>query len=151
MMKILDFAIDVEQAEEDLYRRLADCSRDLTIRAIFQMVAAKERILLQKLRQLKEDPQKGSLEMHREPQVQTQLRRSQVGSCELLDENDIRNDLNGYNYILRMEQLVLNLYANLKNRERDPDARTLLGLILSEKRQEIDRIHTIYDVAQVVH
>jgi|GEM_PF-1741142 len=150
-MKILDFVIDVELAEQDLYRRLADCSRDLTIRSIFQMVASKESMLLQKLRQLKEDPLKNSLEMHRDPQVQGLLRRNQGGSCELLDENDIRNDLNSYNYILRTEQLVFNLYVNLKERERDPEAQALLNLILDEKQQEIDRIHTLYDVAKVIH
>lgn len=150
-MKIIDFVIDVELAEQDLYRRLADCSRDMTIRSIFQMVASKENVLLQKLRQLKEDPAKNSLEMHREPPDQVPVRRNQAGNCELLDTNDIRTDLNSYSYILRTEQLVFNLYVNLKERERDPDAQALLNLILDEKQQEIDRILTLYDVARVIH
>jgi rubrerythrin len=150
-MKIIDFAIDVEQAEQDLYRRLALCSRDLAIRSIFNMIASKESVLLRKLRQLKADPVKNSLEIHREPQLQVQLQRNHAGSCELLDENDIRNDLSSYSYILRTEQLVFNLYAKLKDRESDPDAQALLNLILKEKQQEIDRIHTLYDVAKVIH
>ena len=150
-MKIIDFVIDVERAEQDLYRRLADCSRDLIIRSIFQMVASKESILLQKLRQFKEDPEKNSLELYRLTEGQENLRRKQEISCELLEDIDIRTDLSSYSYILRTERLVYNLYANLKERELDPDARALFNLILVEKQQEIDRIHTLYDVARVVH
>ncbi len=150
-MKILDFVIDVEQAEQDLYRRLANCSQDRTIQSIFEMIAAKERILLKKLQHLKEDPQKNSLEMHREPKLQAQLCHAQTGNCELIDENDISNDLNGYNYILRTEQMVFNLYVKLKKRAEDPDAQALFNLILKEKQLEIERIHAIYDVARVIH
>jgi len=150
-MKIIDFAIGVEQAEQDLYRRLADCSQDQIIRSIFTMVASKESLLLQKLRQLKEDPAKSSLEIHRDPRLHPHLKRNQAASCELLDKLDIRNDLSSYSYILQTEQLVYNLYLNLKKRESDPDAQALFNLILDEKQQEIDRIHTLYDVARVIH
>ena len=40
---------------------------------------------------------------------------------------------------------------NLKKRESDPEAQALFDLILDEKQLEIDRIHTLYDVAKVVH
>jgi len=150
-MTLIDFVIDVEQAEQDLYRRLADCSPDLTIRSIFQMIASKERVLVQKLRQLKENPQNNSLELHRDPQLHGALRNVQMATCELLDDQDIRSDLSSYTYILRTEQLVFNLYVRLMEQEQDPDARALLNLILLEKQQEIDRIHTLYDVAKVIH
>jgi len=149
-MKIIDFVIDVEQAEQDLYRRLADCSADRTIRSIFSMVAAKENMLLEKLQRFKHDPAKSSLETQAPARLNEQLRENQSASCELLENNEIRNDLSSYSYILRTEQLVFNLYAKLKDREPDPAARELLSLILTEKQQEIARIHTLYDVAKVI-
>lgn len=149
-MRILDFVINVEQAEQDLYRRLAECSGDDAIRSVFQTVATKERILLQKLQQLKDDPSNNSLQLRKE-RPPTQVRKNRAGSCELLDDYGIRNDLGSYNYILQTEQMVFNLYVNLKKRESDPEAHALFDLILDEKQLEIDRIHTLYDVARVVH
>ena len=151
MMNIIDFVIDVEQAEQDLYRRLADCSPDTTIRSIFSMVASKENLILQKLRQLKEDPANSALETRIVPDLRGQLRGNRNANCELLEDQGIRNDLSSYSYILRTEQLVYNLYANLREREPDPDAKMLFNLILAEKQQEIDRIYTLYDVAKIVH
>jgi len=148
-MKILDFAIDVEQAEQELYYRLADCSSDQTIKAIFQMIATKEMVLLQKLRELKKSPQYCEFEISRAP-TQQRLRRNQNASCELLDEQDIRDDLSSYNYILRTEQLIYDLYTQLKERETDPQAQRLLDLLLNEKQLEIERINTLYDVARIV-
>lgn len=144
-MKILDFAIDVEQAEHDLYQRLANCSEDLGIRAIFRMIASDEGKLLQKLRKMKEDPSSRELAISIPQKEQRAVSRTQGGSCELLDSNQVRDDLSSYSYILRTEQLLLNLYANMKEREDDPEARELLDMILTEKQEEIDRIHMLYD------
>ncbi len=115
------------------------------------MIASKEGILLRKLQQLKSDPSNRSLDMHKGGQIKSQAARNHAGNCQLLDDNEIRNDLSSYSYILRTEQLVYNLYANLKENERDPDAQALLSLILDEKQLEIDRIHTLYDVARILH
>ena len=144
-MKILDFAIDVEQAERDLYRRLAVCTQHEGIRSIFRMIADDEGKLLKKLRQLKDDPENNSIELNAQQHVPNSLRKNQAGNCELLDQNNVRDDLSGYSYILKTEQLLLNLYLNLKEREQDPEAKALFDLILQEKQSEIDRIHTIFD------
>lgn len=148
-MKILDFAIDVEQAEKDLYCRLADCSSDKAIKAIFQMIATKEMVLLEKLQELKKNPQHCEQEISRQPEQQ-QVRKNQKASCELLEQQEVRDDLSSYNYILRTEQLIFNLYSQLKASETDPQAQTLFELLLKEKRQEIDRISTLYEVARIV-
>lgn len=144
-MKILDFAIDVEQAEHDLYQRLASCSEDVGIQAIFKMVASDERKLLNKLLKMKEDSANCELEIAVSQREQRTIKSTQSGSCELLDRFDVRDDLSSYSYILRTEQLLLNLYANMKQREEDPGARELLDLIIAEKQEEIDRIHMLYD------
>ena len=149
-MKILDFAIDVEQAEQDLYFRLAKCSSDKTITAIFQMIATKERVLLDKLRKLKKDPNHCRLEISRMPQHE-QISKNKHANCELLGQHEIRHDLSSYSYILRTEQLVFNLYAKLRESVSDLESQSLLDLLLTEKRQEISRISTLYDVARVVH
>ena len=149
-MKVLDFAIDVEQAEQDLYRRLADCSADQSIKSIFQMIAAKEMVLVEKLRSLKNNPQHREQELSRTPKASRKMKITQRGSCELLELNEVRDDLSSYNYILRTEQLVYNLYVKLKEHESDPHSQSLLDLLLNEKRQEIDRISTLYDVARVI-
>jgi rubrerythrin len=145
MMKILDFAIDVEQAERDLYRRLAACSQHEGIRSIFKMIASDEGKLLKKLKQLKQDPENNALELQVSPTIPKSVRKTQAGSCELLDQHNVRDDLSGYNYILKTEQLLLNLYLNLKEHEKDPEAKALFDLILQEKQLEIDRIHMIFD------
>jgi len=144
-MKILDFAIDVERAERDLYDRLAACCQHDGVRSIFRMAADEEGKLLKKLKMLKANPQQNALELNSLSALPTKLRKLQSGSCELLDQNLVRDDLSGYNYILKTEQLLLNLYINLKKRENDPNAKELLDLILQEKQSEIDRIHLIFD------
>lgn len=144
-MKILDFAIDVETAERDLYRRLADCSQDVGIRSIFRMIAADEGKLLKKLRQLKADPDKCSAEVQAPLKTQTGIRKAQSASCELINQNNIHDDLGSYSYIMRTEQLLLNLYLNLREQVTDPKAKALFNLILQEKQAEIDRVHMIYD------
>ncbi len=149
-MKILDFAIDVERAEQDLYLRLADCSADRSIKSIFQMIAAKEMVLVEKLRGLKCDPLHREQELSRTPKAGGVMRRRKNDFCELLDQNEVRDDLSSYDFILRTEQLVYNLYVNLKDNETDSGAQSLLDLLLNEKRQEIDRISTLYDVARVI-
>lgn len=149
-MKILDFAIDVELAEQELYRRLADCSNDDVIKNIFQMIATKEMVLLEKLRELKTNPQHRDQEISRQHN-KNRLKKKQNVSCELLEQHEVRDDLSSYRYILRTEQLIYNLYTNLKVTETDPRSLSLLDLLLAEKSQEIDRISTLYDVARVVH
>ncbi len=144
-MKILDFAIDVEQAEHDLYQRLASCSDNMGIQAIFRMIATDERKLLKKLRQMKEDAGNSELEVVVSKNEKKTISRTNSSSCELLDRFEVRDDLSSYNYILRTEQLLLNLYANMKQREEDPGARNLLDMIIAEKQEEIDRIHMLYD------
>lgn len=144
-MRILDFAIDVEQAERDLYRRLAECSQNDGIRKVFQMIADDEGRLLTKLRNLKKNPENRSVELHASPKFSSSLRKAQAGSCELLDENNVRDELSGYNYVLKTEQLLLNLYLNLKEREADPDAKALIDMILYEKQDEINRIYLLFD------
>jgi len=149
-MKILDFAIDVEQAEQELYYRLADCSSDQTIKAIFQMIASKERLLLEKLQALKRNPQHCEQEISRQSRQQA-VKLNQKVNCDILEQHEVRDDLSSYNFILRTEQLVYSLYNQLWERETDPHAQSLLTLLLDEKRQEIDRISTLYDVARIVH
>ncbi len=144
-MKILDFAIDVEQAEHDLYQRLANCTDNLGVKAIFRMVASDERKLLNRLRKLKEDPANGELELHSQPKSQNAISRQQGGSCELLEQNHVRDDLSSYSYILRTEQLLLNLYKNMLEGETDFETRELLEMILAEKQEEIDRLHMLYE------
>jgi rubrerythrin len=149
-MKMLDFAIDVEQAEQELYRRLAECSNTQSMKAIFEMIATKEQLLLDKLRALKSNPKHYQQELSKPPRSEKFKNRQNV-SCELLEQQEVRDDLSSYSYILRTEQLIYNLYTKLKETETDPQAQSLLDLLLHEKRQEIDRISTLYDVARVVH
>ena len=148
-MKILDFAIDVEQAEQDHYHRLSECTENQSVKAIFQMIATKEKLLLDKLRELKRNPRHCQQEITRAPQYR-KLESNQNASCEILHQQEVRDDLSSYSYILRTEQLVFNLYTKLKESIDDPQAQYLLDLLLNEKRQEIDRISTLYDVARIV-
>ncbi len=73
------------------------------------------------------------------------ISRQQSGSCELLEHHHVRDDLSSYTYILRTEQLLLNLYRNMLENESDPETRELLHMILAEKQEEIDRLHMLYD------
>lgn len=150
-MKILDFAIDVEKAEQDLYKRLAACSANQGIKAIFEMIATKEMLLLDKLRHLKKNPQHYKLNVNKIPKQINQIKHTQGGNCELLEHNDVRDDLSSYSYIIRTEQLVFNLYTCLKESQKDPQSQRVLDILLAEKQQEIDRISTIYDVARIIH
>ena len=144
-MKILDFAIAVEQAEHDLYQRLSSCSDKLGIQAIFKMMVSDERKLLKKLRKMKEDPDNYELEISVSQAEKKIIKRTNAASCDLLERFEVRDDLSSYNYILRTEQLLLNLYINMKQREDDQDARELLDMIIAEKQEEVDRIHMLYD------
>ena len=144
-MKILDFAIDVERAERDLYQRLANCSDSEGLRSIFQMIAADEGKLLKRLRELKENPENGSIELESAPDLPAKLRKEQNGSCELLDRYHVNDDVSGYSYIQQTERLLLNLYTNLRERETSSEAKNLLNLILREKKEEIERVHMIYN------
>ncbi|WP_303722836.1 hypothetical protein [Malonomonas rubra] len=106
--------------------------------------------MLKKLRELKKDPVHYRQEVARTPNSNL-MSSNRNASCDLLDQYELRDDLSSYNYILRTEQLVFNLYAKLKESVSDQDSQSLLDLLLSEKSQEIDRISTLYEVARVVH
>lgn len=147
-MKILDFAIAAEMAEKDLYQRLSECSPDIGIRSIFKMIADDEGKLLNKLRKLKENPENRQAELHAPLKTQSAYRNNDSTSCDLLEQQKITDDLGSYRYILQTEQLLLNLYTRLQQRENDPQSSALLRLILDEKRAEIDRVQMLYEFIQ---
>jgi len=141
-MNVFDFAMDIERSGRQFYRRLAQKTDNKGLKTIFTMMARDEDELLRKFQAMKVSAQSTTMEDSRA------LEYAENVFEEVLDESralHLKNDLQAYNYVMKVEEDLCRLYEDAAAHESDTGVRNLLLRIAAEEHRELKNLQKIYD------
>lgn len=141
-MNVYDFALKMELDGKAYYQQLSEKTSLAGLKNIFLQLAADEQKhydVLQSLQQKSPAPM----------QATTVLEQSQNLFEKLLTEKSaatqLRNDLDGYRYAMKLEADSFRFYEASANREPEPEARAILLKIADEEHKHFTVLRNVYD------
>lgn len=143
-MNVFDFAMDIEHSGRRFYHNLASKGATPGVRKIFAMLSADEEELLARLQAMRRTAQSANMEDSRALEYCTNIFRDVLIEREALA---IRDDLEAYRFAMRVESEICRLYEMAAEREKNPDAASLLRRIATEERRELESLREVFDFA----
>lgn len=141
-MNVFDFSMEIERSGRKFYRNVASKAGTAGVRTIFSMMAEDEQEMLERFRAMKATV--------RSTTMQDSLILETAGNIfeDVLNEHEalqITDDLDAYQYVMRVEAAICRLYEDAARREPNPEVQGLLRRIASEERRELENLRKLYD------
>jgi rubrerythrin len=140
-MKVIDFAIEMEERERDLYKELAQRSEKEGLRAIYARMAEDEEEIVRKLQAMAStgsDAESLALEGMVSP--------LEMG-IDLEKALRLEDGLQAYRFLMEVEKAMRDFYDGVAQRESDPYARDLLLNVAAEEERELQDLESLYEFA----
>lgn len=143
-MKVIDFALEMEEMGKDYFWRLANEASINGVRTVFTMLAEAQQELYDTFLAMKRgasvhcNADSRALERAREA-----FARIFAPDGALLDL--LKTDLAAYEHAMQVEAAVVRFCEELAEQERDEEARALLREIAAEERRHYDTVESIHD------
>ncbi len=140
-MNLYDYAMQMENDAESLYKKLADKARTEGVRKIFRDLAADEHRHFQTLKALQAGKQ------------------ASVGECALLDDaknlfarllerkatlETAEDDLEAYHHAMKLESQAAGHYREMLAREENPANRKLLEKIIAQEFDHFQIVENLF-------
>ncbi len=138
-MKVIDFAIEMEMRERDLYKELAQNAEQKGVRTIYARMAEDEEGIVRNLREMAStisDVDSLALESVRSPLDRNFDRERAL---------KIDDGLQAYRFLMGMEKAMRDFYTKAARRESDPRARDLLLSVAAQEEKELHELETLYE------
>ncbi|MEJ2698257.1 MAG: hypothetical protein P8Z70_01155 [Desulfuromonadales bacterium] len=139
-MKVIDFAIEVERAERDFFRRMSEEVQKKGLKTIYRRMAEEEEVLLRRFEGLKT-----SGEAQEEAGRLDSLLKAFRERLDARRARGIGNEVETYRYLAEVEKGVCRLFEDAAESERDEGARRRLAQIAGEECRESEEVETLYD------
>lgn len=141
-MKVIDFAIEVERAERDFFRRMSEEVEEKGLKTIYRRMAEAEESLLQKFHGLRT-----SGEAREEAKNLDSLLARFRERLDARQAKGIDNEIETYRYLAEVERGVCRLFTDAAESERDEGVRRRLAQLAGEECRESGEIEIMYDFA----
>lgn len=141
-MNVFDFAMNIERSGSRFYRHLAEKAEQRGLKTIFTMMAKDEEELLERLQAMKASVQtttrEDSMALEEAPNI----------FKDVLDEQEalsVPDDLEAYNYVMKVEEGLCQLYENAAEKENNEQVKNLLLKIAAQEHRELENLQKVYD------
>lgn len=143
-MKVIDFALEMEEMGKDYFRRLAAEASMTGVRTVFTMLAEEQQELYDTFLAIKRG---ASAHCNADSQA---LERARETFARLFAPDGahlalLKTDLAAYEHAMQVEAAIVSFCEELAERERDEEARALLREIAAEERRHYDTVESIHD------
>lgn len=143
-MKVLDFALQMEEMGRNYYERLAAETSLNGIRAVFSMLAEEQQELYDTFQAMKRGASAhcnaDSLTLDRAWQQFGRIFAGDGTSIALL-----KSDLDAYRHAVQVEADIVGFFEELAKSERNAEARAMLNEVAAVERKSYRRVETIHD------
>ena len=139
-MKVIDFAIEVERAERDFFRRMSEEVEEKGLKSIYRRMAEDEAILLKKFESLR-----SSGEAEEEADCLDSLLKVFKERLDARQARGIGNEVETYRYLAEVEKGVCRMFEDAAESERNGAARGRLAQIAGEECRESEEVEILYD------
>ncbi len=134
-MKVIDFAIELEERERDFYKELAQKAEKDDVRGVYAHMAETEEEMVRNLRQMAGgDIESSALETMKSP-----LGLDKERALKMED------GLQAYRFLMGVEKAMRDFYAGAARKESDPQARDLLLSVAAQEERELKELENIYE------
>ncbi|BDV44370.1 ferritin [Geotalea uraniireducens] len=143
-MKVLDFALQMEELGKNYYERLAAETSLNGIRAVFSMLAEEQQELYDTFQAMKRGASAhcnaDSLALDRAWRNFGKIFAAGSGTIDLL-----KNDLDAYRHAIQVEADIVRFFEELASSENNAEARALINEIAAMERKAYRRVENIHD------
>jgi rubrerythrin len=143
-MKVIDFALEMEEMGTDYFRCLANEASVSGVKAVFTMLAEEQQELYDTFLTMKQGASAhcnaDSHTLERAREAFGKIFAQDGAHLELL-----KTDLAAYEHAMHVEAAIVRFIEELAERERDDEARALLREIADEERRHYDTVESIHD------
>uniref|UniRef100_A0A831XDN4 Ferritin n=1 Tax=Geobacter metallireducens TaxID=28232 RepID=A0A831XDN4_GEOME len=143
-MKVLDFALEMEQMGKSYFERLAGETTVGGIRTVFNLLAREQQELYDTFLAMKRG---ASAHCNADSQA---LERARDRFAEIFAANGtavdlLKEDLEAYEHAMKVEADIVRFFEELAEQERNEESRALLREIAAEERRHYDVVESIHD------
>jgi rubrerythrin len=142
-MNVFDFAMKMELQGKAFYEDLAESANHPGLKTIFTGLAADEQKHYELFRDLKEGKSRSMGDSALLDEAKTVFQNF-IANRELI-ESQLREDLDGYNIGLKIEEESVKLYEDMAKQEQDPELVQLYLKIANEEKKHYNIVENIRD------
>jgi rubrerythrin len=142
-MNVFDFAMKMELQGKAFYEDLAESANHPGLKTIFTGLAADEQKHYELFRDLKEGKSRSMSDSAMLDEAKTVFQNF-IANRELI-ESQLREDLDGYNIGLKIEEESVKLYEDMAKQEQDPELVQLYLKIANEEKKHYNIVENIRD------
>lgn len=142
-MNVFDFAMKMELQGKAFYENLAASANHPGLKTIFTGLAADEQKHYDLFRDLKEGKSWSMGDSSMLDEAKTVFQNF-IANRELI-ESQLREDLDGYNMGLKIEEESVKLYEGMAKKEQDPELVELYLKIANEEKKHYNIVENIRD------
>lgn len=144
-MRVLDFAMKVEEDAKKLYEELEARATDEDMKRIFRLLAESEGMHHSKMEELKRGVGNPTLDGGSLDETRNVFHR-------LLEKREfddaLTDDPDGYRHVISAEEESIRTYQDLVAEATSPDAKNLLLNIIEQEKRHLEIVTNIYEFVE---